>query len=222
MANVKLTAYHTCHLQESVKVAFNGSPYKSELNKPQWLGDGYYFWTDSDFFAHQWGRLSNKYPKGYVITQYDIQIPKDVLLDLVGNVKDQLFFHRQIIEYAKKMNVASQDIHKIPISKVLAHLRSISQNNDSRFVYQAIKVADYQDRAMERSNNKKKYSFSYPFLENGQEKLVIPSRQQLYLENLTYLKSKKLYEIWQFNGKSHISIPIKQNFEYHYLEQSND
>lgn len=216
MANVKLTAYHTCHLQESVKVAFNGSPYKSELNKPQWLGDGYYFWTDSDFFAHQWGRLSNKYPKGYVITQYDIQIPKNILLDLVGNVKDQLLFREQILQYANKLQGASLNVNDIPISKVLAHLRLLSQNDENKFAYQAIKAVDYS----------KNHKHSFPFLDGKKERLVIPSRQQLYLQTLCFLHTKTLHQAYKLQKTHTQNVTYEKlkvtNFEYRYKEQSND
>ncbi|POY42012.1 hypothetical protein C3Z13_08435 [Avibacterium endocarditidis] len=85
------TVYHTCHLEGSLISIFENSPYRCITTTPQWLGNGYYFWTDSEFFAHKWGLLKDKYPKGYAITEYLVDIPKDSFLDLVGNVKDQLF-----------------------------------------------------------------------------------------------------------------------------------
>lgn len=211
MANVHLTAYHTCHLQGSIKDIFEKSPYESQPSKPQWLGNGFYFWTDSDFFAHKWGKLSDKYPKGYAITQYTIQIPQNILLDLVGNVQDQMLFREQILKYAKKFNVLAEDINKIPISKVLAHLRLLAKSDKSKFQYRAIKAVDYS----------RKHTHSYPFLENGKERLVIPSRQQLYLEDLSFLQTKRLYELYQLNqlnsyNNSYKKLNIK-NLEFSYI-----
>lgn len=212
MANINLTAYHTCHLQGSAKDIFENSPYKSENSKPQWLGNGYYFWTDDDFFAHRWGKLSKKYPDGYAITKYEIQIPKDILLDLVGNVKDQRLFCKQIILYAQKMEKASQDLYKIPISKVLDHLRRQAINDQKFFSYQAIKATDYS----------KKFCHSYPFLENGKEKLTIPSRQQLYLQDIYFLQKKTLYELYQFTQNSSYKKINIANLECNYQERKND
>lgn len=216
MANVKLTAYHTCHLQGAVKAIFENSPYKSEPNKPQWLGDGYYFWTDCDFFAHQWGKLSKKYPNGYVITRYDIQIPQNALLDLVGNVKDQLLFHKQILQYADKLQDASLNVNDIPISKVLAHLRLLSQNDENKFAYQAIKAVDYS----------KNHKHSFPFLDGNKERLVIPSRQQLYLQTLCFLHTKTLHQAYKLQETHTQNVTYEKlkvtNFEYRYKEQSND
>lgn len=212
MTNINLTAYHTCHLQGSAKGIFENSPYKSEPNKPQWLGNGYYFWTDCDFFAHQWGKLLKKYPKGYAITEYSIQIPQNLLLDLVGNVKDQRYFCKQILLYAQKMKIASQDLYKIPISKVLDHLRRQAINDQQLFPYQAIKAVDYS----------KKYCHSYPFLENGKEKLTIPSRQQLYLQDICFLQTKRMYELYQLNQDGSYKKINVANLECDYQEKKND
>lgn len=208
MANIRLTAYHTCHLQGSPKEIFDKSPYKSQSNKPQWLGDGYYFWTDCDFFAHKWGKLSDKYPNGYAITEYTIQISKNILLDLVGNVQDQIYFRKQILKYAEKVNVLPKDINEIPISKVLDHLRLLAKADETKFQYRAIKAVDYS----------KKHSNSFPFLENGKERSIIPSRQQLFLDSLDFLQTKRLHNLYQLNSRNNTYKKFNTtNFEFSYI-----
>lgn len=194
---IPFEAYHTCNLEGPIKIIFDASPYKSDPKKSQWLGNGYYFWTDCDLFAHHWGRL--KYEKGYVITKYSIQIPKHSLLDLVGNVQDQIYFKGIINIYAEKLGIElknKEDAMKIPISRVLEHLRLLAHNDEKYFSFKAIRAVDYQS----------KDSRSYPFLDNGIEKIVIPSRQQLYLENLEFLEMKQLHGCYQYSGKSYNKI----------------
>lgn len=211
--NLTCTIYHTCHLEGTLNSIFAKSPYKCEPSPSQWLGDGYYFWTDSDYFAHKWGERKRKYPKGYVITEYLVDIPKDSLLDLVGNVKDQLIFKYQILEYVKKMSIElkdKEDARNIPVSKVLAHLRLSALNNTENFKYNAIKAVDYGST----------HTLLYKFTEdsNDKELIPIPTRQQLFLNDLCFLKIKRLFCAKRMENKTYKNIPIhkKEEFEYKY------
>lgn len=182
--SLTFTVYHTCHLEGSLNTIFNDSPYKCDPNQQQWLGVGYYFWTDCDYFAHLWGKRDDKYPKGYAITEYEVDIPEESFLDLVGNVKDQLFFKEQILEYVKKMGIelkSKEEARNIPVSKVIDHLRASLPNNESACRYDAIRAMDYSAKN------------SYKFTENRNERIPIPSRQQLFLKDLSFLRIKRLF-----------------------------
>ena len=68
MVSTKIDAFHTCHLQGSISTILEKVPYHSNANEEQWLGQGYYFWTDSHFFATKWGERKDKYPNGSLYT----------------------------------------------------------------------------------------------------------------------------------------------------------
>lgn len=55
MEHIVLDLYHTC---KNDKLAPNSDivPFKARSNGKQWLGDGYYFWVESLFFAQSWGK----------------------------------------------------------------------------------------------------------------------------------------------------------------------
>lgn len=80
-----IKGYHTCKDKGGIQFIKDQAPFLSRPEK-QWLGQGYYFWTDSDYWARRW--MSE--PK--VITEFEISFTKDKVLDLVGNVKDQELF----------------------------------------------------------------------------------------------------------------------------------
>ncbi|TCB37520.1 hypothetical protein E0H82_02640 [Acinetobacter sp. ANC 4910] len=193
---IKITAFHTCHLQGSPQQIYDSVPYASDRDKEQWLGQGYYFWTDSCFFAKEWGALPSKYPNGYVITKFEIEIPIDNFLDLVGNVVHQLKFEEQIRSYFNRMQIIFDKEHAktIPISKMLDHFRSEAKekngNGENFFSYSAIKAADIAN-----------LTFSYPYSQGDiaslrlGHKLYLPTRQQIYIapEYADCLKDKDLY-----------------------------
>lgn len=201
------TVYHTCHLYGSVNDMFNNSPYRCVPNDKQWLGVGYYFWTDSEYFAQKWGERTGKYPQGYVITEYLVEIPEESFLDLVGNVKDQLFFKEQILDYVKRMEIelnSRDDARKIPISKVIDHLRTSSPQD---IKYDAIRAMDYTGA----------YTFSYAFTEDDKDLIPIPTRQQLFLRDLSFLKIKKLFcakQLLRGTGKQYKPLTINNMDTY--------
>lgn len=77
--------FHTCRDEGGLQAIRDSVPFVSRPNK-QWLGQGYYFWTDSSYWAKKW----MKDPK--VISQFTLTIEKDQFLDLVGDVSDQELF----------------------------------------------------------------------------------------------------------------------------------
>ena len=147
-------------------------PYHSNPKEDQWLTQGYYFWTDSDFFAHAWGKRSDKYPNGYFITKFELEIPCAELFDLVGNVRQQLFFDQCIKAYLKVLGIQGSDPKDTPVSKVIDHLRLQVEKTGKKeiFPYCAVKAAD-------RAN----VTSHYPYLAGGSEVMQVPTRQQLCL-----------------------------------------
>ncbi len=211
MVSTKIDAFHTCHLQGSISTILEKVPYHSNANEEQWLGQGYYFWTDSHFFATKWGERKDKYPNGYVITKFTIEIPAADLLDLVGNVSHQLEFEKQIRAYLARMGkeLTYETARSIPVSKMLDHLREqakieIQAGNDF-FTYSAIKAADMA-----------KCTLKYPYLEGErdgfQHHLYLPTRQQLFISKCygSYLGNKELFHIRRLasNGKGYQTIPL--------------
>ncbi|MEO4110896.1 hypothetical protein [Acinetobacter pittii] len=195
-----ITGFHTCHLQGSVQQIYDNVPYCSDKHREQWLGQGYYFWTDSCLFAEAWGRNSSKYPNGYVITKFELEIPVDEILDLVGNVADQLNLEQQIREYLARMSqeLSNETAKSIPVSKMLDHLRAKAkekqEQGESFFAYSAIKAADIPNR-----------SISYPFQNGRSEKLFLPTRQQLFCAEgyEDRIKAKDFHKIYRLVKSSY-------------------
>lgn len=80
--------YHTCKMENGFDYIVNHIPFRSGDGANQWLTQGYYFWTDSDYWAKKWGN-----PKSRVIGRFNINLCfKKEVLDLVGNVDHQLEF----------------------------------------------------------------------------------------------------------------------------------
>lgn len=191
MVSKTIETFHTCHLEGSASDILRNVPYHSNLDEQQWLGQGYYFWTDSDFYARKWGERKDKYPKGYVITKFTIEIPTDFFLDLVGNVSHQLEFEKQIKAYLAKSSeiLDARTARLIPVSKMLDHLRNQAKDEIKAgkefFSYSAIKAADMA-----------KCTLKYPYLEGQNdtfgEHLYLPTRQQLFIsKDLEYLLGNK-------------------------------
>lgn len=135
---------------------YNASPLHSSPGH-QWLGQGYYFWTDSDYFAHFWGKT--QYKKNYAILNYEVRVDEDDYLDLVGNVNDQLFFNELKQMYLDKLGFR-KNVTVIEIIDFFRQEKIIS--------YKAIKASDVPHKN-ERT----------AFSENKPETFVAPTRQQL-------------------------------------------
>lgn len=124
---MKILGFHACKKDGGWCYVWNNSPFISGDNvapRWQWLTKGYYFWTDSDLFAHQWG--IDRYNSSYAIVKCDIEIPSEKLLDLVGNVSDAQYFSTLLDMYCNKHKKASNGTpQKEPsVSAVIEHYRS--------------------------------------------------------------------------------------------------
>jgi len=139
-------------------------PFLSKKNN-QWLSQGYYFWTDSPFYAKKWRR-----GKRYVY-QFKYVVEKQYVLDLVGSVSDQLMFIEDYIETFKILTTQVVGLKKyqhqdIPIGVIIETLRRFEE-----FPYHAIKAYD-----ITRVN-----AIEFPYVEGKREKTFIPTRQQMVI-----------------------------------------
>lgn len=68
----------------------------------QWLTDGYYFWLNSDRYAEWWGTSNLR--SDYLITQYEIALDREDVLDLIENPDDEDYFFWLVESYLEKYN----------------------------------------------------------------------------------------------------------------------
>lgn len=181
---IKIKGYHTCKLSGWENAPFLSVP--SKPNDRQWLTQGYYFWTDSDHFAHKWGKDSIK--GNYAIVECLIEIEKDSLLDLVGSVEDQLYFEEMVNEYYKILKRENPQAKEPTVNVVLSYYRELAKTNKNFFPYNAIKAQDGY------------YKSKIIFLENKKEFLPLLTRQQLCLFDFASdcIKSKNIVYPDQF------------------------
>ncbi|QYJ83813.1 hypothetical protein [Shewanella aegiceratis] len=178
--NIQIKGFHTCKLDGGLDYVRQHAPFRSTESgaKPlrwQWLSTGYYFWTDSTFFAHKWGNQS--YNGHYAILECDIRICGQRLLDLVGNTGQQMLFSELMRLYQSKLERASEGRKSNPtVSTIIQHYREQALNNDGIFPFDAIKAQDTAYKA-EGSFEDKEIKFT-PV---SREKMFLVTRQQLCL-----------------------------------------
>jgi hypothetical protein len=92
----EMIGFHTCQHRGTKEELRGKVPFLSRREN-QWLGQGYYFWTELDVWAHDWLGEAEK-----VISEYSLSVPRDQLLDLVGSLADQSDFAIIIDRFKKK------------------------------------------------------------------------------------------------------------------------
>lgn len=188
-----IQAYHSCRTSGGWHYIFKNAPFLSEPNSRQWLTQGYYFWTDSDHFAHKWG--GNSLKNDYAVIKCSIDIERHLLLDLVGSVEDQLFFQSMLKRFHKKLKKANPNAKEPTVHAILSFYRRKAGNNPDLFPYQAIKAQDNY------SENK------LSFIDAGRnEQLSLVTRQQLCLfESASHcIKNKEVIYPEQFIEESRL------------------
>ena len=77
---VEIICYHTCKNEGGKEFILNNAPFYSDnkpkngkKGKPQWLSEGFYLWTDSDYYAKTWLK------ENFAIIQFTLTIDKDDL-----------------------------------------------------------------------------------------------------------------------------------------------
>lgn len=191
--------FHTCKNENSQEFILQNSPFHSDTEVPQWLGQGYYLWTDSDYYAHLWGSYPPRNNK-YVIIKFDFILENsEEMLDLVGNVEDQLAFKNLIDEYRTYLQRAISDTtNKIEKRKAartqLSRLCVSTVINFYRkklcFPYKAVKAQDIDSIDTEK--------VQFVVKGKGTETLLFyPTRQQIvvYSQGKAHLHNKELYHV---------------------------
>ncbi len=195
---INFLCFHTCKNENSEEYILQNAPFHSDRSATQWLGQGYYLWTDSDYFAHEWGKYPPRNGK-YAITKFDFVLDNDeVFLDLVGNVEDQLAFRdlvaiyedflRDVIDKCSdvdKQKAAHKKLSELCVSTVINFFLS-----KRKFPYIAVKAQDIDSRKTDKLR----------FVLKGKgnnSSLFYPTRQQIvvYEDGKTVLKNTALHYI---------------------------
>ncbi len=183
---VEIICYHTCKNKNGKDYILQRAPFHSDRSKPQWLGQGYYLWTDSDFYAHRW------IESDYVIIKAKVEVGEEEFLDLVGNVNAQLFFEKLISAYKeylrKKISECKRqdkdrlerEYRSLSISDVIRHYRS-----ERKFPFKVVKAQDIHSEETKQTR----------FVRDRNEFFLYPTRQQLvvYTEASNLIKYKEWY-----------------------------
>lgn len=134
MTDTYLTGYHSCKPKNGYDYVIDNAPFLSGNDKNQWLSQGYYFWTDSDYWAKRWPNPT----AAKVITKFKISASvKDEILDLVGNVEHQIHFSELIRKIKDTTN--KQDKHWT-VNQIINYLRNDTPADI--FPYLGIKAED--------------------------------------------------------------------------------
>ncbi|WP_145977728.1 hypothetical protein [Pseudomonas palleroniana] len=136
---LKVKGFHTCKARGTKEELRDKVPFLSRREN-QWLGQGYYFWTGSDYWAHKWGQEGNR-----VISKFDISMPKNQVLDLIDSVEDQLHFRKIVDCFSKgalKEAYEQRFNSEICVSSVLTWLREERALGHDVFPYGAVRAKD--------------------------------------------------------------------------------
>ncbi|EDN69418.1 hypothetical protein BGP_0809 [Beggiatoa sp. PS] len=177
---VKIKGFHTSSINGGWSFIQKNAPFLSGSGENQWLTQGFYFWTDSDYFAHEWGKKSIY--GDYAITECLLEIEQPYLLDLVGSVEDQLHFEEMFKKYQSKLNKATGQSTEPTVQAVIEYYRRINTKQNGILPYLALKAQDnYKERNIRFTNQRI-------------EKLPLIMRQQLCLfeEGYHCIKSKRI------------------------------
>ncbi|CAC9619013.1 hypothetical protein [uncultured Gammaproteobacteria bacterium] len=168
---INVIAYHTCRKNSTA----GNAPFLSRRNN-QWLTQGYYFWTDSDYFAHKWGESHyKKKDDDYCIMKFNLSFEKGELLDLVGNVQHKIDFFKCYEKIMKKQK------SKVSLAEVVQYMRDFENRIPGAFSYKAIKSEDKRELDL----------IDIPVAKDASEKISMgPTRQQLCVFENCYNFSK--------------------------------
>lgn len=139
MSAISIVGYHTCRNEGGYDHIFKNIPFLSRPGSHQWLTQGYYFWTDSPYWAEDWLRNHDNKVIGKFIATFD---DKNELFDLVGNVEHQIEFTQLIDVVAEEMGVTNS--LSLTVNQVISFFREHSKKPEFKgfFDYIAIRAAD--------------------------------------------------------------------------------
>lgn len=143
LSKVNIACYQTCKADsQDWKALYESFPHHAVTTNTnhQWLGNGYYFWTDSPTNAVWWGEERLGQP--YCITRYNVNIEYDLIFDMTGNVQHIEYFKLLKDKYMEKYEQARRfSMGKLPapsISTVIQYFRSYYR--EQMFAFRAAKI----------------------------------------------------------------------------------
>ena len=173
---MEINCFHTCRNNGDREEIIRRVPFLSKKDSSQWLGQGYYLWTDSIYFANDWG--NDHYQSNYAINQFEVNVPKELYWDLVGNVQHQLEFLEkkdqfyilldELINRSSPQNKARfQRLRNssITVATLFWLLRTLR-----KLTYKVVKASDIS------SKRTAEISFNHG---NANECIFLPTRQQI-------------------------------------------
>lgn len=130
--------YHNCRDEGGYDHLRSSIPFLSGGGDNQWLTQGYYFWTDSLYWAERWNPRQRTTISEFTITFHE----DDELLDLVGNTRQIFEFQAMRTEVAKRLNL--HDVSKVTVSQVIAYFRKLEGLAKTKgiFPFLAVKAQD--------------------------------------------------------------------------------
>lgn len=194
---IKFLCFHTCKNKNTGEYILQNAPFHSDRTVAQWLGQGYYLWTDSDFFAHEWGKHPPRNNK-YAIIKFDVILDNEhEILDLVGDVNDQLFFRDLVTQYRNSINDAIKTIQdkaeRVKMRQKLSELcvSTVILFFQKRRVF-PFKVVKAQDIIATQTNN-----LQFVVDDPKKSALFYPTRQQVvvYEHGKSVLKNPEIHHI---------------------------
>lgn len=148
---MQLTCYHVCKNEGSPELIKKNAPFVS-TGPNKWLGEGAYLWTDSDMWAKFWNKEA--YNSVGIIIEFIVNIPDEKVLDLVGNVKQQIEFYESWYSVSKKLKRNIKNI-----SAYIMFLRELNEDDGESFTYAAIRAKDNPKIDAKKEFSVKKINF---------------------------------------------------------------
>lgn len=142
---IQITCYQTCKIDSNDwQTLYDSFPHYAVHNEHkkqwQWLGSGYYFWTDSPTYAIWWG--TERLKKPYCITSYTVSIEYEAIFDMTANVRHIEYFSNMLSTYKAAYDKAARfSMKKMPkpsISTVIEHFRTYYR--EKAFKFKAMKI----------------------------------------------------------------------------------
>ncbi len=155
--------HHTCSSANGREYIKTHAPFLAE-NQPngkmQFLGTGYYFWDDNIEMAHHWG--DSHFKGNYCVLSFDLNMPKEVFLDLVGN--------RQHMQVFLTMALKIQNQHKstvgMNVGEIIELLKRFAKDRPDIFPYKIIRAVDLSPKFEQSKwyfvSSKKNYTLLNP------------------------------------------------------------
>ncbi|WP_122039341.1 hypothetical protein [Asaia bogorensis] len=132
----EIEGFHTCLDSPNRSALAKQVPFLSHKND-QWLGQGYYFWTEEPYWAHKWNpRPKYGHPsRQKIVCAFDITLPEEKFLDLL-TLKGQRWIMTASMVLAE---VLKRDAS---VSEVFYYLLDKRRGNTAFFPYIAVRMRD--------------------------------------------------------------------------------